>query len=179
MASQSTADTQKDVPTLPVPQIETRLADLNELDTKIATIVSAVSSSLSHLVELKKTANAVMPDEMQRHQSARNSFQESNKQFFETVEEVGVKLRREIRVLDGAIGGRVKVNTQSGDAQQRNGGEETLLLPININRKAVWVGEYKKKQQLKVLDEMLNSDTEIRKDEEVKENTDKDGDIIM
>ncbi|CDO57168.1 similar to Saccharomyces cerevisiae YMR112C MED11 Subunit of the RNA polymerase II mediator complex [Geotrichum candidum] len=112
-----------------IEDVEKRLSALHELDKKIIQLLETASASINHL-KAGKTA----PD-MLASQQAREKFSTAVAQYYRTLEDVTVGVRREILLL----------NNVSKDK----------VLPISIVPKAEWVGHVKEEETWREVDALL------------------------
>lgn len=129
--------------------IHERLDNLYEVDTKLVSSLDNLSSILSTLHRGKTKGN---DDELEKE------FVENVRLFYTNLSKVSIELRKEIRCLDDKISN----NQGSGEGS-------FSILPININKKAVWTGDHKLKQEIEVLDRLLDGELDTKEEDLVKE----------
>ncbi|CDK29591.1 unnamed protein product [Kuraishia capsulata CBS 1993] len=120
--------------------IQERLDSLYEIDTKIVTLLDNMSSAISNLHEGKKMISQSKEESLEE---VKKQFKENCGNVYENLSSAVIGLRREIKLLDH----RTNANVVSD--------KEVRILPVNINKKAVWVGEWKLNQEVENLEAML------------------------
>lgn len=116
-----------------VKYIHERLESLNGVESGVVSVLENLSLALSSLQE-----------GLSGQTQAKEQFQEGCKGFYENLSTTSVKLRREIKLLDNKMG---------------KNNNDISILPINIDKKATWIGDSKLKAEVDQLDKI--SDKEV------------------
>ncbi|ODV93991.1 hypothetical protein PACTADRAFT_35732 [Pachysolen tannophilus NRRL Y-2460] len=168
--------------------VEERLESLHEIDTKIVSLLDNLSNAI---LELKKGKELNSETLTRENDDVKTQFKENVCKFYSNLSDSSIGLRKEVKLLDNKISnnngnGSSRIGSIGTGAKQEDNkdglgddGDEVTILPININKKAVWMGEWKLNQEVAILRELLQ--TAVPKDQNnvaVKEE-DVDSDIAM
>ena len=111
--------------------VKERLQSLEDIDLKLCSVLQEASHVVYSFSEIKKGNNTLRPQ-----------FEKHVKGFYNDLQDVTIKLREEIKLLNDNIGIR--------------------LLPINVNKRAFGQDDEKLKEQINLLKQTLESNSQIK-----------------
>ncbi|GMM34653.1 hypothetical protein DASC09_019780 [Saccharomycopsis crataegensis] len=132
--------------------VEERLTNLTIIDEKLVALLQHVSSTLENvkqgrISELTASSSPVSSSSSDYMNHSTYEFQKSVTNFYQDLEFMSSRLRREIILMD-----------KQTSFNQTNPNDVSLL-PITIDKKASWVGDWKFTNQINEIKQLLNQDT--------------------
>ncbi|OWB57489.1 hypothetical protein B5S28_g3437 [[Candida] boidinii] len=160
--------------------IQQRLDNLYDIDTKVVSLLDNLSCALNNLQEGKKDSKLLVNPNNNNNNNNNNStaaiasakikrdeklskLKENCSLFYSNLSDAAILLRKEIKLLDNRSSGNNNntTTTKNGDNSDSN---STNILPVTVNKKAIWMGKAQMDTELNELDKLVK-DKVIKKEQ--------------
>ncbi|OUM54034.1 hypothetical protein BVG19_g3373 [[Candida] boidinii] len=175
MTVNSAVDTPSSKTQTPAPSfyIQERLDNLYDIDTKVVSLLDNLSCALNNLQEGKKdskllvnpnnnnnnnhNATAAIASAKIKRDEKLSKFKENCSLFYANLSDAAILLRKEIKLLDNRSSGINNNNNNNNNTKNNDNldSNNTNILPITVNKKAIWMGKAQMDAELNELDKLV------------------------